>query len=35
VKADYVKAFWNIVNWTDVAKRFESVRANSSSLLLG
>jgi Fe-Mn family superoxide dismutase len=35
VKADYIKAFWNIVNWTDVAKRFESVRANSSSLLLG
>jgi len=35
VKADYIKAFWNIVNWADVAKRFESVRANSSSLLLG
>jgi Fe-Mn family superoxide dismutase len=35
VKADYVKAFWNIVNWEDVARRFESVRANSSSLLLG
>lgn len=35
VKADYVKAFWNIVNWDDVAKRFESVKANSRSLLLG
>ena len=35
VKADYIKAFWNIVNWEDVARRFESVRANSSSLLLG
>jgi Fe-Mn family superoxide dismutase len=35
VKADYVKAFWNIVNWEYVARRFESVRANSSSLLLG
>ncbi len=35
VKADYVKAFWNIVNWADVAKRFESVKANSRSLLLG
>jgi Fe-Mn family superoxide dismutase len=22
VKADYVKAFWNIVNWPDVARRF-------------
>jgi Fe-Mn family superoxide dismutase len=35
VKADYVKAFWNIVNWNDVATRFASVKANSSSLLLG
>ena len=35
VKADYIKAFWNIVNWTDVATRFASVKANSSSLLLG
>lgn len=35
VKADYVKAFWNIVNWTDVAKRFDSVKAASRSLLLG
>ena len=35
VKADYIKAFWNIVNWTDVATRFSSVKANSSSLLLG
>lgn len=35
VKADYVKAFWNIVNWADVNKRFESVKLNSRSLLLG
>ena len=35
VKADYIKAFWNIVNWTDVATRFSSVKANTSSLLLG
>ncbi|MEZ7858011.1 MAG: Fe-Mn family superoxide dismutase, partial [Aquiluna sp.] len=35
VKADYIKAFWNIVNWNDVATRFASVKANSSSLLLG
>jgi superoxide dismutase, Fe-Mn family len=35
VKADYVKAFWNIVNWQDVATRFESVKAGSASLLLG
>ena len=26
VKADYVKAFWNIVNWDDVAKRFDRAR---------
>jgi len=35
VKADYVKAFWNIVNWEDVAKRFATVSVNSRSLLLG
>ncbi len=25
VKADYVKAFWNIANWADVAERFAKV----------
>ena len=35
VKADYVKAFWNIINWGDVAKRFASVKVASRSLLLG
>lgn len=35
VKADYVKAFWNIVNWQDVAKRFDAVKVNTKSLLLG
>jgi Fe-Mn family superoxide dismutase len=35
VKTDYVKAFWNIVNWEDVARRFGSVSVNSRSLLLG
>ena len=34
VKADYVKAFWNIVNWADVAKRFEAARKNATSLIL-
>lgn len=34
VKADYVAAFWNIVNWDNVAQRFDAARANSSSLLL-
>ncbi len=27
VKADWVGAFWNIVNWPDVADRFERVRS--------
>lgn len=27
VKADYVEAMWNIVNWADVATRFERVRS--------
>ncbi|MBV2362309.1 superoxide dismutase [Streptomonospora nanhaiensis] len=26
VKADYVKAFWNVVNWADVQQRFEDAR---------
>jgi superoxide dismutase, Fe-Mn family len=26
VKSDYVDAFWNIVNWPDVAERFERAR---------
>lgn len=34
VKGDYVKAFWNIVNWDDVEKRFEAAKAHASSLLL-
>ncbi|MGO2539915.1 superoxide dismutase [Specibacter sp. AOP5-B1-6] len=34
VKADYVKAFWNIVNWADVSKRFEAARKNATSLIL-
>ncbi len=27
VKADYVNAFWSIVNWDDVAARFDAARA--------
>ncbi len=33
VKADYVKAFWNIVNWADVSKRLESARQGAGSLI--
>jgi len=34
VKADYVKAFWNIANWADAGKRFEAARSAASGLLL-
>jgi Fe-Mn family superoxide dismutase len=34
VKADYVSAFWNIVNWDNVAARFAAARDNSSGILL-
>jgi Fe-Mn family superoxide dismutase len=34
VKADYVKAFWSIVNWANVAQRFEAARAGASATLL-
>jgi len=34
VKADYVKAFWNIVNWDNVTERFRAARAHSAAILL-
>jgi Fe-Mn family superoxide dismutase len=34
VKGDYVTAFWNIVNWDDVATRFAAARSGAASLLL-
>ncbi|KAA9393302.1 superoxide dismutase [Kocuria coralli] len=33
VKPDYVKAWWNIVNWQDVAQRLEKARAGGSSII--
>jgi Fe-Mn family superoxide dismutase len=27
-RADYLKAFWNVVNWEDVARRFEQAHKN-------
>ncbi|UCR89723.1 superoxide dismutase [Mycetocola spongiae] len=34
VRADYVKAFWNIVDWENVQKRFENARSNANGLLV-
>ena len=34
VRADYVKAFWNIVNWADVQHRFEAARAATTGLIV-
>ena len=34
VKGDYVKAFWNIINWADVSARFDAARKGASSVLL-
>lgn len=34
VKADYVKAFWNIANWQDVTARFEAARTKTAGLLV-
>lgn len=33
VKADYVKAVWNIVNWEDVAARFANAKEKAASLV--
>ena len=33
VKADYVTAWWNVVNWADVATRFERSRQASRGLI--
>lgn len=34
VKQEYVKAFWNIVNWADVQARFAAASQNTAGLLL-
>ncbi|MDU1464266.1 superoxide dismutase [Dermabacter sp.] len=33
VKADYVKAFWNIVDWADVAERFSRATSQTKALI--
>jgi len=34
VRADYVKAFWNIANWANVQERFTVAREKTSGLLV-
>ncbi|MCW4384395.1 superoxide dismutase [Salinibacterium sp. SYSU T00001] len=34
VRADYVKAFWNIVNWQNVQQRLDAARTSTSGLLV-
>lgn len=34
VKADYVKAFWNIANWADAQERFSAAREKTTGLLV-
>jgi Fe-Mn family superoxide dismutase len=34
VRADYVKAFWNIANWANVQDRFSAAREKTDGLLL-
>lgn len=34
VKADYVKAWWNIVNWADAQARFERARTKTAGLIV-
>ncbi|WP_236797018.1 superoxide dismutase [Amycolatopsis sp. GM8] len=34
VKADYVKALWNIYNWAEVSKRFDNAVSGGNGLLL-
>ncbi|MBO1901910.1 superoxide dismutase [Leucobacter weissii] len=34
VRADYVKAFWNVVDWSDVQRRFETARRDARELIV-
>jgi len=34
VKADYVKAWWNVINWADVTARFTAARDKTAGLIV-
>jgi len=34
VRADYVKAFWELVNWSDVQRRFQAVQEKTQGLIV-
>ena len=34
VKADYIKAWWNIVNWADAAERYARARTQTAGLIV-
>ncbi len=33
-KVDFIEAMWQVVNWQDVAKRYEAAKARTDVLLL-
>ncbi|ANS78687.1 Mn superoxide dismutase [Serinicoccus hydrothermalis] len=33
VKADYVQAWWNVVDWADVQRRFDAARTSTAGLI--
>ena len=34
VRPDYIKAWWNVVNWADAAQRFETARRQTTGLIV-